>query len=189
MKFLALVPLAALALLTPSVQASNVDPVFIPEQGILVLPNLKLANDPHTYTVVLHRVGTTWSFVVDTDSITALSPDSLGYTTPTPAELVGTWTTPNEPGAYYTLHADGTYTLNAAPDSDCPNGGLESGTYQYEPITGVFSPVANAANDHNGKCGWSVPNQINILKKIGTDMYFYYRDKGQEYLIKVIKQS
>lgn len=189
MKSLALASFAVLSLATSLVQASSTDPVFYGDQGTLVLPNLKLANDPHTYSVVLHRQGNTWNFTVDTTAIITLSLDSLGYTPPALSEILGTWSPTDMPGSSVTLNANGTYSMVQgadASDPDCPNGGPESGTYQYEVTTGVLSIVATS--DSNGHCGLSDAGSVRRLKKVGNDIYFFFKEDGQNVELKLIKQ-
>ncbi|HTQ99207.1 MAG TPA: hypothetical protein VMH83_04420 [Candidatus Acidoferrum sp.] len=192
MRKLALVSLAALTLTASAVQASNTDPIYYPDTGTLILPNLKLGTA--TYSVVLHRLGNTgFDFRLDTTQVVGLNLSNLGYTPPAASEIVGTWVPSgiDKTGTYATFNANGTYTMeegvSVPADTDCPKGGTETGTYQYEPTTGVFT--ATATTDNNGpNCGFSGSGDVKRFKKVGTDIYIFFTDDGQYREVKLIKQ-
>jgi hypothetical protein len=72
-------------------------------------------------------------------------------------------------------------------DSDCPKGGAESGNYQYEPATGVFTTVATS--DSNGpNCGFGNGNSITRFKKVGTDIYVFTMENGVSREIKLTRK-
>jgi hypothetical protein len=78
--------LAVAVALSPVANAANVDSIFYPAQGKVVLPHLKVGNA--IYYVILRKVGTSNDFRLDAASVTNLSPP-LSYTPASQAELIG----------------------------------------------------------------------------------------------------
>jgi hypothetical protein len=158
--------------------ASNVDAVYYPDQGKVVLPNLKVGN--LVYFAVLNKIPGTNDFRLDLTSVNNLSLP-LTFTPAALSDIIGTFSSVDNPSSSATINADGTYTQIQGPKTDpnCPAaGGTESGTWQYEPSTGVFSAIALI--DHNGQCGFSNPQGIFRLKKVGTDLYFMEGTNSQK---------
>ncbi len=150
--------------------ASGVDAVYYPDQGRVVLPNLKVGNQ--VYFAVLNKLPGTNDFRLDLTSVNNLS-TTPSFTPAATSDLIGTFTSVESPTSSATINADGTYTMIQGPKTDpnCPAaGGTESETWQYEPTTGVFSAIALV--DNNGQCGFSNPQGIVRIKKVGTDLYF-----------------
>ena len=158
------------AALSPLAGASGVDAVYYPDQGKVVLPNLKVGNQ--VYYAVLNKIPGTNDFRLNLSSVSNLStPPS--FTPAARSDLIGTFTSVESPTSWATLNDDGTYTQFQGPKTDpgCPAaGGTETGTWQYEPSTGVFSALA--LTDANGECGFSHPSGLVRIKKVGTDLYF-----------------
>jgi len=170
MRFPRVMLFAFAASLSSLAVASNVDAVYYPDQGKVVLPNLKVGN--LVYFAVLNKIPGTNDFRLDLTSVNNLSAP-LTFTPAATSDLIGTFTSAESPTSSATINADGTYSMiqGANTDKNCPAaGGTESGTWQYEPSTGVFSAVALV--DHNGQCGFSNPSGIVRIKKVGTDIYF-----------------
>lgn len=167
--------LAAAALLSPLASASNVDAIYYQSQGKVVLPNLKVGNA--TYYVMLRQIPGQLAFTVDTRTLVNLLPTN--FTPAAAADLVGTFSPDWEPTTTLTFNANGTYSMSVSSTDDpsCPkNGGAESGTYQYEPTTGVLTAVALA--DANGECGLSHPDSPIRIKKEGTQLFVKMREDG-----------
>lgn len=178
MKKLVLSTLSAIALLQSPVQASNTDPIFYADQGKVVIPTLKMGSQ--VYYVMLNRQGNTFTFNLDGPSTTLLS-GNLNYTPASATDIIGTFSPADDPNIVLTFNANGTYSLSLPADptnTDCPKGGSESGTYQYEATYGVMTHVATV--DNNGECGFSHPSQgPGRIKKVGSDLYIFFKDNGQ----------
>ncbi|HTR00539.1 MAG TPA: hypothetical protein VMH83_11135 [Candidatus Acidoferrum sp.] len=181
MRFPRILCLAIAASLSSLASASGVDAVYYPATGKVVLPNLKVGN--LIYYAELNKVPGTNDFRLDLTSINNLSTPPP-FTTPALSDLIGTWTSSDSPTSWATLSADGTYTQYQGPKTDpnCPAaGGYETGIWQYEPSTGVFSAVA--LTDNNGECGFSNPQGIVRMKKVGTAIYFVEGSNPPQQLI------
>ena len=136
------------------------------------------------YGVLLRQIPGQLAFTVDTKTLTPLLP--LTFTPALAADLVGSFSPEDEPTSTLTLNADGSYTVvvGATADPSCPKaGGSESGTYQYEPSTGVFTAIATV--DNNGECGLSHPDGIVRVKKVGTTLYYMSKDNGVAFEMKL----
>ncbi len=178
--------LAASLLLAPMLHAANTDPVYYPEQGTVVLPNLKVGSA--TYYVILKKIGNSNDFRVDTDSVTNLSPP-LDFTPAPLAELMGTFILTDDYEVEFTLRDDGTYRLTQGHTDDpaCVHeGGEETGTYQYEPVTGVFTAVV--LTDANRACGFSHPTKVKRFKKAGNDLFMFFKEDGKNVEIKLLRR-
>lgn len=174
--------MAVAALASPMASASNVDPIFYQSQGKVLLPHLKVGSA--VYGVLLRQIPGQLAFTVDTKTLTPLLP--LTFTPALAADLVGSFSPEDEPTSTLTLNADGSYTVvvGATDDPSCPKaGGSESGTYQYEPSTGVFTAMATV--DNNGECGLSHPDGIVRVKKVGTTIYYMSKDNGVAFEMKL----
>jgi len=167
MKKLLLTAFASL-LISQTVLASDTEEVFLTAQGKLILPHLNI--DGKIYYVELTRVGTTgYNFILSTKSVVDVTPPAPG--TPnatvwaTANQLVGNWKIPDGT-IKLTLGADGTFTLdtpadNSDPKDICP-AGRETGTYRYDPTTGIFATTVKT--DTDGTCGFSHPNGPTRIK-------------------------
>ena len=181
MKKSVLASLAVLTLLATATQAANTDPVFYADQGKVMLPNMKFSSNGHTYYILLRMLPSTngnYDFRADMSTLTDITPP-LGYTPAAASDLVGTWAPDFDPASSITINANGTYSMvqSASSDQSCPKGGAESGTYQYEPTNGVFTSIAT--QDANGECGLSHPDGVTRIKKVGTDIYLFFKDGGK----------
>lgn len=79
------------------------------------------------------------------------------------SEIVGDWRFLLQlPGAVLSIKADGTYVFDHPGDGGC-SAGVETGTYDYSPATGVFKPIAKT--DANGDCAFSHEDGVLRLKK------------------------
>jgi hypothetical protein len=183
MKLQTLALLTSTLLLAPLAIAANVDATYLPAQGKVLLPNLKIGN--LTYFAVLKKLPNANDFRLDPTSLINLTAP-LNYTPAKPAELVGSFIPPDEPATLLTFKADGTYILIQGPttDTNCvAAGGPETGTYQYEPTTGVL--VAQTLTDSNGECGLSHPRGALRFKKVGADLIAMVREDGQNIELKL----
>ena len=174
MRFSRVLLLALTATISSLAGASGVDAVYYPDQGKVVLPNLKVGNQ--VYYAVLNKLPGTNDFRLDLTSVNNLT-TTPSFTPAATSDLIGTFTSAENPTSSATINADGTYTMIQGPKTDpnCPAaGGTESGTWQYEPSTGVFSAVAIV--DNNGTCGLSNPGGIVRIKKVGTTLSIVEKD-------------
>lgn len=104
---------------------------------------------------------------VDESTVVDVTPDgsTVGKTGDV---IVGTWSVEGEEGTAFTFNADGTWSMTQAAgvdEQECPQGGVESGTFRYFAFTGVFIPTY--AVDENGSCGLS--NSTNSVIRMLPD--------------------
>ena len=138
--------------------AGNTDAYYNAETGRIVIPHLVIGDG--TFYVTLRVADeATLTFVADLESVTDITaPAEIGDTVNLDAnDIVGTWGLPDTTTTI-TFNSDGSYSLPHAPELDddaCPNGGLETGTYVWEPSTGIL--LSTTLTDENGECGLSNP--------------------------------
>lgn len=156
---------AALAVSSPAVNASENETIFLPAQGKLVIPHLRLNNE--IYFVILNRTSpTSYNFNLSAPTVTKITPQP-GDDWATAAEVVGDWTIPALPGVTLGIFASGAYSVTTPADEDCP-AGSESGTWTLDEETGVFFTVA--VSDTNLDCGLSHPDGAFRLKRVGANL-------------------
>ncbi|MDX1491691.1 MAG: hypothetical protein R3332_10410 [Pseudohongiellaceae bacterium] len=158
--------------------AGKTDAYFDAETGKLILPHLVIGDGTFYATLSLTNPETL-TFVADFDSITDFTaPSGIGDSVNVSEDdIVGVWGFPGS-DTVITLNSDGTYIIDHEPELDddaCPNGGIETGTYTWEPATGVL--LSTTLTDENGECGLSHPrdgvpyrifvsgNNMQILEK------------------------
>lgn len=155
---LALAVSGACALATNQTFAGSTDAYYNAETGRIVLPHLVIGGN--TYYVTLRLADeSTLTFVADLETVTDITaPDGVGDTVNLDVnDIVGTWGLSGTTTTI-TFNGDGSYSLPHAPEVDddaCPNGGLETGTYVWEPSSGLL--LTTTLTDENGECGLSNP--------------------------------
>lgn len=127
---------------------------FDAQSGRLEITNLEL--DGRVYYVELNLLNAeTLTFSADASSIVDITPSDTQAAL-TEADIVGTWEVDGSINSFITFNSDGTYMQSQGAGEDleaCPNGGIETGTYQWTPSTGLirFSVIT----DNNLTCGLS----------------------------------
>jgi hypothetical protein len=136
------------------VQASEVKSSFDPETGRLEITNLEL--DGQIYYLELDLTdAATLSFAVNAASVVDLTPGEaqIGLTA---EAIIGSWSIDGEANTSITFNSDGTYTQSQGAGIDldeCPDGGIETGSYSWTPNTGLIRFSVDM--DNNGECGLS----------------------------------
>lgn len=126
-------------------QAAETDALFNGATGKLILPYLRIGDE--VYYVELDLVDVDQLlFKVSLTSVANVTPSG----TQDAAAIYGTWSNSD---FTLVLGDNGSYSFtNAVSEGGCPLG-TESGSFQWEPSTGVF--VATPTKDNNGSCGFS----------------------------------
>jgi hypothetical protein len=143
---------------TPSF-AGKTDAYFDAATGKLVLPHLAIGDSTFYATLTLTDP-VSLTFVADLESLTDFTaPDGIGDTVNVDeGDIVGIWGFPGS-DTVITFNANQTYHIDheAEPDEegDCFDGGDETGTFTWEPATGVL--LSTTLTDENGECGLSNP--------------------------------
>ncbi len=155
---LALASFCVCALLSSNSFSGDTDAYYNAATGKIVLPHLVVGNETYYVTLSLTDAATL-TFVADLQSLTDITaPSAVGETVNLNAnDIIGTWRLSGTTTSV-TFNADGSYSLPHAPEPDddaCPNGGLETGTYVWEPSTGLLQ--STTLTDKNGECGLSNP--------------------------------
>lgn len=132
------------------ISAQEVTPTFNESTGLLVLPNLEIGSE--SYFVELELIPGTLNFSVASESIASVTPGSSGFTNDSTASLNGTWRVDGENATTVTF-SGGNYQVDQSITTNCPNGGMETGTFRWDRDTGVIT--FKVATDENGDCGFS----------------------------------
>jgi hypothetical protein len=150
----------------PAAQASENETIFLPAQGKLVIPHLRLNNE--IYFVILNRTPNpaVYNFTVQAPTITRITPQP-GDDWATAAEVVGDWVITGLPGIRLGIFGSGSYSMTTPADEDCA-AGAETGTWTLDEETGVFFAVAQS--DTNGECGLSHPDGALRFKRVGANL-------------------
>lgn len=166
---LALMLLLALSFSTANAQIIPAIPVFDGNTGVMKLPNLLF--DGGVYYLELSVAdAASLTMKIEESTLVDVTPstDTVGNS---PALIVGTWSVQEEPETTFTFNADGTWEQSQAAgvdDEECPEGGIESGTFRYTASTGVFMPTF-LVND-NGTCGLSSEERLIRLFPDGNTL-------------------
>ena len=189
-KLLSTIALTA-CLAPPAATAASVAAFFDGNAGTLVIPHLEVKGKIYYATLTLTDASTL-SFTTNISERTNITPPETELPINTSASaIVGTWA--EEAGSsdstYITFFEDGTYEQlqRAGDDGNCP-GGYETGTWSWEPSTGLLLP--RVETDENESCGLSHPrhdvplrifingDSMQILEKgetFGEDLFFMFR--------------
>ena len=138
------------------VSAAGVEVYFDPALNKLVIPHLNFDNRVYYATLTLTN-GATLSFQADLQQLVDVTRENVPSSVNMNAsDIVGNWreTEGSTVIAQVSFNSNGTYTVNqmVSTASDCFVG-AESGTYRWEPTTGVMS--VQISSDSNGSCGFS----------------------------------
>jgi hypothetical protein len=164
--------------LTSSVTAANVDAYFDTATGKLVIPHLKLNGEVFYATLTLTDA-TNLRFQADITSLTSITPPVVAPTiNASTAAIVGTWTDSRGVNALrIKFNANGTYEhFEVADDPNCVTGS-ESGTYAWEPSTGLV--LATVLSDSNKQCGLSHPRDRVPLRIFVDSTRMQILEKGR----------
>lgn len=178
MKKLLSITALAFCVMASGAMAGTTDAYY--EKGKIVLPHLKLGNKTY-YAVLTLTDPSTLTFRADLTALTDITPpEEVGDTVNTAdADIVGTWSFGGDTSV--TFFADGTYEQIQAAGEDeesCPNGGIETGTYTWEPSTGIL--LASVTQDDNGECGLSNPRDGVPLRVFIDGDVMYIKEKGSD---------
>ncbi len=147
----------ALAMLSGTTFAAELNAYFDTTTGKLVIPNLELNGEVFYATLTLTN-SATLTFQADATSLSNITPPKTpvaGVNTGVTA-IHGTWKVPGKTTSV-TFNANGTYSqFEEFPvtDKECQTGS-ETGTYKWEPSTGLM--LIRTQTDTNGPCGLSNP--------------------------------
>jgi hypothetical protein len=166
MKHLFSAVFAAAVLSTPVVQASDNETIFLPAQGKLVIPHLRLGNE--IYYAILNRTpnANLYQFNLENATVFKITPQP-GEVWATRTQVVGDWKLAEVPGATLGIFASGSYSVTTPAEEGCP-AGTETGTWTLDERTGVFFAVA--VTDANGDCGLSHPDGAVRIKRVGANL-------------------
>jgi len=175
--------LAAAVMAVPAAQASDNETVFLPAQGKLVIPHLRLNNE--IYFVILERTSNPaiYNFNLLPATITKITPQP-GDDWATELEIIGDWTIPELPGVSLGIFASGEYSITTPAEDGC-DAGTETGTWTLDEETGVFFPIA--VTDANGECGLSHPSGVSRMKRDGANLKILLNeeDNGVQQVIEI----
>lgn len=142
-----------------SVGAAEVDATYSPSTGELIIPHLQVGGQ--VFYVQLQQQGDTLTFKVVGPTLVNITPGNAGHTNDDDASLDGVWEVEDD-GSTVTFIGN-TYEIDSAPDVDeCPNGGIESGTFTWEKSTGLVS--YKVTFDANAGCGISDSGAIRMFQ-------------------------
>jgi hypothetical protein len=160
------VAFAAAVMSIPVAQASDNETIFLPAQGKLVIPHLRLGNE--IYYAILNNVPNpnAYQFNLQTATVFNITPQP-GDAWATKAQIVGDWKMAEVAGATLGIFASGSYSVVTAAEPGCP-AGTETGTWTFDERTGVFFAVA--VTDANGDCGLSHPDGAVRIKRVGSNL-------------------
>ena len=136
--------------------ANEVKSSFNESTGVLELTDLVFGGSRYYIRLVLTDPNNL-TFQADLSSAVDITP-APEHVNATADDIVGTWNVDGEDGTSITFNSDGTYSQNQAAgidEEECPEGGIESGTYAWTPDTGLIS--ISVSEDNNGQCGFSHP--------------------------------
>lgn len=152
--------------------AGEVRSTFDEATGILELTELQIGGETYYVRLVLSDPATL-TFTADAESAVVITPTSASLQTEA-GDIVGAWKPSNGLDLRFTFSSDGSFEMfqGAGLDNEaCPNGGTESGTYDWTPSTGIFR--SRIAVDGNGQCGTSNPGGAIRLIPAGGGLDLY----------------
>ncbi len=143
--------------------------IFNSETGLLKIPAL-VFNGSVYYLELSVADAVALTMKIEESSLVDVSPTEALNGNTTDA-IVGTWGVDGETGTSFTFNADATWEMTQAAgvdEAECPEGGVESGTFRYTSATGVFMPVFLV--NENGSCGLSSSTGVVRLIPDGNTM-------------------
>ena len=154
MKKLLALSLCALTLQPTTLFADSVRSNFDAASNTLELTDLQVGGQRYYVRLILTDINTL-TFQLDAASIVEVTPDPARVGA-SAEDIVGTWDVDGEDATTLTFNSDGTYVQNQGAGVDlesCPQGGIESGAYAWDPETGILQ--ATVLQDDNMSCGLS----------------------------------
>lgn len=135
--------------------AAEVEAFFDASTNKLVLPHLEVNGEIFYATLTLID-GNSLTFRTDLENLVNLKVPEGQVVRPEGASIIGSWAKEGDPGTTVTFRSDKTYSQfenNVTPGDTTCSRGAESGTYSWEPTTGML--VARVTQDANKDCGLS----------------------------------
>ncbi len=168
--------------LTTGADAGTTDAYYDAVANKIIMPHLLVDGETYYATLSFTDVENL-IFQLDVESITNFTPPAgIGVTVNTDVEnIVGYWIPPGGSVSEFSIlfRNDGSYSYFRGSDDGGCVAGEETGTYQWEPSTGVL--LTTQTNDPNGSCGLSDPangvpfrvfvdgNSLQLLENGGGD--------------------